>query len=156
MPRGIPKKKEVKKGRPSWDESSTLLVYNKTGDLFSRGDDGFVYRWEENDPPRIQIQKARGWEIVSEVANVGVVRGIDGDTVDDGTPLTTVQEYRELVLMRLPEELAKDREQHMQEKADRQMQIVTGGGTQGHDQIEDARQRTQGKVQPVRTDVRIS
>ena len=153
MPRGIPKKK---KGRPAWDEASTLLVYNKDGSMFSKGDDGFRYRWEENDPHRIQIQKARGWEIVSDVATTGVKRGAEADAIDDGKPLTTVLEYKELVQMRIPERLAQDREQYMQEKADRQMQIVTGGGTQGHDQIEDARRQTQGKVQPVRTDVRIS
>ncbi|MGI9501956.1 MAG: hypothetical protein ACR2RE_02720, partial [Geminicoccaceae bacterium] len=89
MPRGIPNKKPVKKGRPSWDESSTLLVYGKDGDLFKRGDDGFVYRWEENDPPRIQIQKARGWEIVSDVATTGVNRRADSDSIDDGQQLTT-------------------------------------------------------------------
>lgn len=155
MPRGIPNKK-VKKGRPSWDEASTLLVYDKDGGLFKRGDDGFVYRWEENDPPRIQVQKARGWEIVNNVASTGVSRGDEADSIDDGKQMTSVTEYKELVLMRLPEELAEEREQYMQEKADRQMQIVTGGGTQGHDQIEDARRQTQGKVQPVRTDVRIS
>lgn len=154
MPRW-PDKKEVKKGRPSWDEASTLLVYNKDSSLFSRGDDGFVYRWEENDPPRIQVQKARGWEVVSELANTGVSRGEGADTIDDGVPLTTVKEYKELVLMRLPEELAKEREQYMQEKADKQMQIVTGG-TVGHDQIETANRETQGKVTPARTDVRIS
>ena len=63
---------------------------------------------------------------------------------------------RSALVWTLPEELAEEREQYMQDKADRQMQIVTGGGTAGHDQIEDARRQTQGKVQPVRTDVRIS
>lgn len=155
MPRGIPNKPK-KKGRPSWDEASTLLVYNKDGSLFSKGDDGFCYRWEENDPHRIQIQKARGWEIVSDIASTGVTRGDEADAIGDGRPLTTVLEYKELIQMRIPEELARDREQYMQEKADRQMQIVTGGGTQGHDQIDSARQSTQGKVLPASTNVRIS
>ena len=155
MPRGIPNKSK-KKGRPSWDESSTLLVYNSDGSLFADGDDDYRYRWEVNDPHRIQIQKARGWEIVSDIANTGVKRGDEADSIDDGKPLTTVLEYKELVQMRIRKELALDREQHMQEKSDRQMQIVTGGGTAGHDQINDAGRQTQGKVTPTRTDVRIS
>lgn len=152
MPRGIPNKK---KGRPSWDEASTLLVYNKAGGMFSKGDDGFCYRWEVNDPHRIQIQKARGWEIVSDLASTGLNRGSENDTIDDGKQMTSVNEYKELVLMRITEDLARDREQHMQDKADRQMQIVTGGGTAGHDQIDEARRQTGGKISEARTNVRI-
>ena len=153
MPRGIPKKK---KGKPSWDEASTLLVYNKDGSLFEEKDDGFVYRWEVNDPPRIQIQQARGWEIVSGVSNDSTTRGTAADTVEDAKPLTSVDEYRELIKMRLPRALAEERRQYMQEKADKQKEIVTGGGTEGQEQIETARRQTRGKVQPVRSDVRIS
>lgn len=155
MPRGIPNKPK-KKGRPSWDEASTLLVYDKNGDMFSAGADGFRYRWEVNDPHRIQIQKARGWEVVSDTASTGVNRGAEADAIDDGKQMTSVNEYKELVLMRITEDLAQERADYMQEKADRQMQIVTGGGTAGHDQLDDARQKTGGKVQPTRTDVRIS
>lgn len=155
MPRGIPNKSK-KKGRPSWDEASTLLVYNKAGDMFEKGDDGFRYRWETDDPHRIQIQKARGWEIVSDMATTGVSRGAEADSIDDGKQMTSVNQYKELVLMRLPEEDAKEREQYMQEKSDRQMQIVTGGGTAGHDQINEARQSTGGKISEARTNVRIS
>lgn len=153
MPRGVPKQK--KKGRPSWDEASTLLVYNKAGDLFERGDDDFVYRWEENDPHRLQIQKARGWEVVSGTSSTGVNRGDENDAIDDGSKLTTVHEYKELILMRLPLELAKDREQYMQKKADDQLDIVTGATT-GHDQIDTARRATGGKIDAPRTNVRIS
>lgn len=145
-----------KKGKPSWDVASTLLVYNQRGNMFSEGDDGFVYRWEENDPHKIMLQKSRGWEIVSDVATTGISRGADADSVEDGKQLTSVNEYRELVLMRLPEEQAADRRQYMQDKADRQMDIVTGEGTEGHEQIETARRGNQGKVLPARTDVRIS
>lgn len=145
-----------KKGKPSWDEASTLLVYNQRGDMFGEGDDGFVYRWEENDPHKLQIQKARGWQVVSDTATTGISRGADADKIDDGTPLTTVHEYKELILLRLPEEQAAERREYMQQKADKQMDIVTGERTAGHDQIETARRETGGKVQPARTDVRIS
>lgn len=144
-----------KKGKPSWDEASTLLVYENTGNLFEEKDDGFVYRWEVNDPPRIQIQMARGWEIVSGVSNDSTSRGAAGDTVDDGKALTTVNEYRELIRMRLPKHLAEERRDYMQQKADKQMESVTGG-TDGHGQIEEASRQTGGKVGRARTDVRIS
>lgn len=144
-----------KKGKPSWDVASTLLVYNQRGDMFGEGDDGFVYRWEENDPHKLQLQKSRGWQVVSDLSTTGISRGAEADKVDDGKPLTTVHEYKELVLLRLPEELAADRRQYMQEQADKQMDIVTGG-TEGHGQLETARRDTRGKVTETRTDVRIS
>lgn len=144
-----------KKGKPSWDEASTLLVYENNGHLFEEKDDGFVYRWEMNDPPRLQIQQARGWEIVSAVSNDSTSRGTEGDTIDDGKPLTTVNEYRELIRMRLPKHLANERRDYMEQKADKQMESVTGA-TEGHGQIDGANRETEGKVGRARTDVRIS
>lgn len=152
MPRGV---KNVKKGRPSWDESSTLLVYNKDGSLFDEGDDGFVYRWEVNDPANLQLQQSRGWEIVSKVGNDPTLRGREGDSIDDGAQLTTVNEYRELVRMRLPKALAEDRRQYMQEKADRQMSIVENA-TGAHGDLESARRGSPSGISPTRTNVRIT
>lgn len=144
-----------KKGKPSWDDASTLLLYENNGHLFEEKDDGFVYRWEVNDPPRLQIQQARGWEIVSQVSNDSTSRGTAGDSINDGKPLTTVDEYRELIKMRLPKHLAEDRRNYMQQKADKQMDAVTGT-TEGHEQIDGASRQTGGKVGRARTDVRIT
>ena len=153
MPRGI--RKTVKKGRPSWDESSTLLVYNKDGSLYEEGEDGYVYRWEVNDPARLQIQQSRGWEIVSKVANDATARGQEGDSIDDGAQLTTVNEYRELVRMRLRKDLSDDRRQYMQEKAERQLAIVEGA-TGAHGDLDSARRGSPSGIAPTRTNVRIT
>ena len=42
------------------------------------------------------------------------------DQIGDGKPLTSITEYRDMVLMVLPEEIAKERDEYFREKTDRQ------------------------------------
>lgn len=99
----------VKKGRRSWDTTDMLAVHNK--------EDGFVYRWERNDSTQIERQKSLGWEVVSDNNS----RAVHESEADGGKPVDTTKTFRELILMRLPQEDAQERRDYFKERADEQV-----------------------------------
>ena len=98
----------VKKGKPTWAPSDLLTVRDK--------EDGFRYRWlSKEDPAALMKAKAEGFQIVSELTS-GAKR--DGAThIQDGNQVTTVTEYRELILARIPVDVAEARADYFREKS---------------------------------------
>lgn len=77
-----------KKGKISWKPSKRMELIKKTP--------GFTYRWCDKDPFNIQKKEADGWSLASKVL---------GNEASNGAPQSTsITEYRELVLMAIPDE----------------------------------------------------
>ena len=77
---------EPKKGRKSWRPAQRLSLVDKKA--------GYVYRWCDKEPSNIAKRRADGWIMASELT---------GHSAKQEEPtaknLTSVNEYRELVLM---------------------------------------------------------
>lgn len=129
MPRGI------KKGKPTWKPAAMLDVTSPVK--------GFRTRWCSNDPLNIQRKKAEGWVMATEVNGIDTEHEHPEKT-GDGHSLTSVTEYRDLVLMALPEELGKARDEYFNEKTEQQTrglkrdleeEVESGGAAQVHGKI---------------------
>lgn len=75
-------------------------------------EDGFRYRWRNNDPAMMEKAKAEGWAVV-DTTDTSFHK--HPRSVDDGSPLGSAKTYRELVLMRTPEENALARDEYYAE-----------------------------------------
>ncbi len=106
--RGRPPKK---KGRSSWKPASMLTVVDKP--------EGYRTRWVSKDSLNMQRKKAEGWLMANEINGTEATHE-HPDKMGDGRPLTSVKEYRDMVLMVLPEEIAKERDEYFREKTDKQ------------------------------------
>ena len=120
----------VKKGRATWAPAKLMEVVDK--------DPSFVYRWLLNTPANLQKKRLEGWEVLSGVTK-DQAKHIHPRLTDDGKPLTSVKEYRELVLGRLPKEQAEARREYFADltrrqtigvvdKLKRDVTLAAGGG----------------------------
>lgn len=118
---GRPKQAEVstapvKKGRPTWKPASLNEFYNK--------EPGYVYRMVRKDPDNLAKKEVEGWEKVSAIQGMDT-KHINPGRIDDGKPMTTVQEGKDWVLARIPEELAEERRDYFQKETDRRVEGLT-------------------------------
>lgn len=89
-----------KKGKISWKPAKRMELIQKTP--------GFTYRWCDKDPFNIQKKEADGWSIASKVR---------GNEANNGAPQgTSITEYRELVLMAIPDEEYAAHREYFHEK----------------------------------------
>ncbi len=128
MPRGRPPKiqpetneipmetvQEVKRGNKSWAPASTIS--------FTGMEKGFRYKCVQNKPERIARHEQEGWEIVSR--KDGAKTGNDPSVIDKlGRPVDTTVRVRDTILMRMPEEFAKSRENYYNEKTKRRTKAM--------------------------------
>lgn len=91
-----------KKGNRGWVRHNLLDVFNK--------EPGFRYRIASNDPRKVHQRLQEGWEVVSDLNS----NSFQGDTgrINDGANLTSILEGHDYIVMRIPEELAKDRDEY--------------------------------------------
>ncbi len=105
------------KGNKAWKPAVQLDVQGK--------DPNFRYRWRLNDPEHIQRAQLEGWEFDQKKTGTDKTGKIDTaqvvDDVSEGRLKTSLSKYRELILMRLPEELAKERDEYFQLQTDQQV-----------------------------------
>ncbi len=106
MPKGYPKK-----GKPTWKPAAMLDVAEKVP--------GYRLRWADNDALNLQRKKSEGWVFASTISGVNAEHEHPEKT-GDGHSMTSVTEYRDLVLMALPEDLAEARDAYFTEKTDLQ------------------------------------
>lgn len=92
----------MKKGIPSWKPASVTDVANK--------EEGYRYRWSNKNPDNLAKKAIEGWETVS---------GLTGDKskpseerIQDGKNLASTYEKHDVILQRMPEELALGRDEY--------------------------------------------
>ena len=99
-----------KKGKPSWKPAAALKA---------KPIPGYRTRWTHKDPINIQRKEAEGWVMVNSETGLTSEHEHPED-IESGTPVTSVTEYRELVLMALPEEDGQARDAYFTEQTDKQ------------------------------------
>jgi len=105
--------KVKKKGNKTWRPARMLDVRDKDPD--------FRYRWCDKDDGRMSRKLAEGWEYVSSESGISGEHDKRPVNVDGGAPVTGgLNEYRELVLMALPEELGKARDKWITKRTEQQ------------------------------------
>ena len=104
-----------KKGNTSWKPAGHLTVFEKK--------DGLRYRWKEKDPDNLNRALHEGWSYVTKEEGNSAVHDAPG-YIDDGKPLTSAIEHRELVLMSMPESVAQERAAYFDEQTARTEQVL--------------------------------
>lgn len=108
---GDKEEKPVKKGNPSWRPHKTLEVRNQRP--------GMRLRWVNTDPANLEKKQAEGWKF-AETTEHDRAKG-----VEHGKGLGSVKQYRDLVLMEMPEELAVARNEYFQNETKAQVGGIT-------------------------------
>lgn len=117
-----------KKGKPSWKPASQL-------DLV-KAPRGHRPKWvDRTDTMNIARHEAEGWVIVNPSQGLHAETGPRAH-VQDGQPLTSTHEHREMILMALPEEAAKARAEYYQGLTEQQ--TVTAGVKLAQDKLDEA------------------
>ena len=96
-PEGEKMSEPVKKGRPSWKPAHRMEILKKSP--------GFRYRYCLDDPDNLDKKQLEGWRFVNKTT------GHVAEHVEEHAPTTGTLKRRELVVMALPEELAKERDE---------------------------------------------
>lgn len=75
----------------------------------------YTYRWVNRDDANIVKKKAEGWEVASTLKGDAIEHKRPG-LLDDGSNMNpSITEYRELLLMKLPNHLAEARKSYYEE-----------------------------------------
>lgn len=101
-----------KKGNKSWEPARALNLVKK--------DAGFRYRWASADPANLEKKQAEGWEFASGPEVHDRPKG-----VEHGKQIGSLKQYRDVVLMRIPEDMARARDEYMRTQTDAQTKGIT-------------------------------
>lgn len=93
----------MKKGRASWKPASLNNFDNK--------EPGYRYRMVRKDPDNLAKKAAEHWETVSALQSPNT-KYQDSGRIEEGKSLTSAQEGKDWVLQRIPEEIAKERDDY--------------------------------------------
>lgn len=136
--------KPVKKGKPTWKPANVDEIFDK--------EPGYRYRKVNKDPNNFAKKLAEQWEVVSDTGGQKTTMEAGYGRIDDGKALTSVRENRDSILMRIPEEIAKERDAYINSRSARQVQGLrkqaekslseTGAPTHGSISIEKKGVRT--------------
>lgn len=96
----------VKKGKPSWKPAAVTDVTGK--------EEGYRYRWVNKDPDNLAKKEAEGWETVSKLTSDKV-----HPVNEPNKSVTSVFEKRDVILQRIPEDIAQERDAYMNDKTQR-------------------------------------
>lgn len=109
-------KKPLKRGNSSWKPASVTDVVNK--------EPGNRYRWVNKDPDNLAKKEAEGWETINGL-QADKASPVGSNRIEEGKPLTSVYEKRDVVLMRLPEETALQRDAYYNAENERRVTGLT-------------------------------
>lgn len=115
-PKSIADELPVKKGKRSWKPASLNEFQNK--------DPNFRYRMVRKDPDNLAKKEAEGWEKVSAIQG-NQTKHDDPQRIDLPKPMTSVQEGKDWVLARIPEELALERDEYYNKESARRVEGLT-------------------------------
>lgn len=77
----------------------------------------FVYRWcDKNKPGNIQKKMSEGWEVDKELSRK--LTAIATKTLNDGSPLDGTAQIAELIVMRMPKEMAASRNEYYAKRSE--------------------------------------
>lgn len=105
----------LKKGKPSWKPASVTDVVDK--------EDGYRYRWSNKDGDNLAKKEAEGWETVSRLTSDKAKPS--EERFQDGKNLSSTYEKHDVVLQRIPEELASERDAYFQNETQRRTAGLT-------------------------------
>lgn len=106
----------LKKGKSTWKPASLNEFNNK--------EEGYRYRMSRKDPENLAKKASEGWETVSGI-NGNSTKQAEPERIGDAKKLTSVQEGRDWILQRIPEEQAKERDAYYQNETDRRTAGLT-------------------------------
>ena len=106
---------QVKHGKASWKPASLNEFNNK--------EDGYRYRMMRKDAENLSKKTQEGWETVSGINGSSTKHMETGRTGD--TKMTSVQEGRDWVLGRIPEEMALERDAYYENETKRRTAGLT-------------------------------
>lgn len=106
----------VKKGKRSWKPASLNEFDNK--------EPGYRYRMVRKDPDNLAKKESEGWEKVSAIQGSKTEHN-DPQRINEPKRLTSVQEGKDWVLARMPEELAQERDDYYQNETNRRVAGLT-------------------------------
>jgi hypothetical protein len=106
--------KPVKKGTRSWAPSAPLGIKSR--------DPAYRLRWVNTEPSNMLRKRSEGWEPATR--HDAVHDRPSGVESGAGTP-AGVLEYRDMVLMKIPEEMAQERAAYYQNQARQQLSGLT-------------------------------
>lgn len=113
---GRPKQEALKKGNSSWKPASVTDVANKEA--------GYRYRWSGKTPDNLAKKQAEGWETVSGLqSDQATPYGVG--KIEDGKSLSSVYEKHDLVLQRIPEAVAQERDAYYNGETERRTAGLT-------------------------------
>lgn len=105
--------KPRKTGKTSWRPAKMLHIMSQ--------EPGYRYRWVDKDPANLDKKTAECWEFVKgKQPKPDATTGSATDIDYADQSLTTLTEYRELVLMRMDEDTAQSRDEYYKDITDRQ------------------------------------
>lgn len=113
---GRPKQESLKKGNTSWKPASVTDVTGK--------EEGYRYRWSSKDANNLAKKEAEGWETVTSLTSDKTKEANSG-RIQDGANLSTVREKHDVVLQRIPEELAQGRDAYYNNESERRISGLT-------------------------------
>ena len=123
----------VKKGRPSWRPAHMLDLVKKTP--------GFRYRFCNNQPDNLEKKWSEGWRLVNRAT------GAMAEHYEEYAQITGGLTYRGMVVMALPEELAKEREAFFDKKTRQQTASIKQKLQTQIDEAADAARAPRAKVE---------
>jgi len=107
-------KKEKKKGSVSWRPSSILGIPTHLKDP------NYRYRWCDKDKlGNIRKKESEGWEIDKVLSRKMTSLNT---TINDGSPLDGATTMRELIVMKMPVEMAEARNKYYEDRANGSME----------------------------------
>lgn len=114
--RGPGRPKSLNKGNSSWAPASVTDVAYKEA--------GYRYRWSRKEADNLYKKEQEGWQTVSGVTSDKATPE-DSNRINEGKSLSSVYEKHDVVLQRLPEEIALERDKYWNNEAERRVSGLT-------------------------------
>lgn len=106
----------IKKGNPTWKPANVDDTFDK--------EDGFRYRWINEDQTNLLKKELEGWEIVSDIAGSKTKSEVGYGRINDGAQQTSVRKRVGQILARIPIEEAEKRDSYFNAKTDRSLSAM--------------------------------
>lgn len=96
----------TRKTKPKWAPASLLDSITGLDRKHWR------YKWCDKDQANLSKKQAEGWEFCSQLKGDKVEHERPGTMIEGSEMTPSMTEYRDLVLMKMPEEMAKARDEY--------------------------------------------